>query len=81
MKSVNVTEARKRIYSLVDEISQTHEPIHISGKHHNAVLIGEEDWRSIQETMYLLSIPEMRESIIEGLNTPLSETSDVLNWE
>jgi len=80
MKVISTTEARKNIYRLVDQTNETHEPIQISGKHNNAVLIGEEDWRNIQETLYLTSIPGMRESIIEGMKTPLSDTSEKLNW-
>jgi len=80
MKSLTVTDARKQIYKLVDEAHETHEPIQISGKRNNAVLISEEDWRSIQETLYLLSVPEMRDSIVEGLNTPLEDTSEEPGW-
>jgi len=80
MKTLTVTEARKKIYNLVDETSDSHEPIQITGKRSNAVLIGEDDWRSIQETLYLLSIPGMRESIREGLETPLEETDEELDW-
>ncbi len=80
MKTLSVTQARKEIYRLLDEISETHEPIHISGKRSNAVLISEGDWRAIQETLYLTSIPEMQESIIEGLNTPIEETEEELDW-
>lgn len=80
MKTLSTTEARKNIYKLVDQANDTHEPIQITGKKNNAILIGEEDWRNIQETLYLTSIPGMRESIIEGMKTPLSETSPDLEW-
>ncbi|MEO9884609.1 MAG: type II toxin-antitoxin system Phd/YefM family antitoxin [Balneola sp.] len=70
MKTLTGTQARKDIYRLLDETSETHKPILITGKCSNAVLISEEDWRSIQETLYLTSIPRMQESIAEGLNTP-----------
>tara|TARA_Y100001972_G_C7645955_1_gene324631 strand:+ start:304 stop:546 length:243 start_codon:yes stop_codon:yes gene_type:complete len=80
MKVISTTEARKNIYRLVDQTNETHEPIQITGKHNNAVLIGEEDWRNIQETLYLTSIPGMRESIIEGMKTPVSDTSKELDW-
>lgn len=80
MKVISTTEARKNIYRLVDQTNETHEPIQISGKHNNAVLIGEEDWRNIQETLYLTSIPGMRESILEGMKTPVSDTSEKLDW-
>ncbi|MCF6359760.1 MAG: type II toxin-antitoxin system Phd/YefM family antitoxin [Cyclobacteriaceae bacterium] len=80
MKTLSITEARKQIYQLIDQASETHEPIQITGKRNNAVLVSEEDWRSIQETLYLTSIPNMKESIIKGLNTPLSDTTDTLEW-
>jgi len=80
MPSINATEARSRLYKLLDEIAESHEPILITGKRANAVLISENDWRSIQETLYLLSIPGMRESIREGLNTSIEECSDKLDW-
>lgn len=80
MPSINATEARSRLYKLLDEIAESHEPVLITGKRANAVLIAENDWRSIQETLYLLSIPGMRESIREGLSTSVEECSDRLDW-
>ena len=80
MPSMNATEARSRLYKLLDEIAESHEPVLITGKRANAVLISENDWRSIQETLYLLSIPGMRESIREGLSTSVEECLDRLNW-
>ena len=80
MPSINATEARSRLYKLLDEIAESHEPVLITGKRANAVLISENDWRSIQETLYLLSIPGMRESVREGLNTSVEECSDRLDW-
>ena len=80
MKVIKATEARSNLYRLIDEASESHEPIHISGKRSNAVLISEEDWRSIQETLHLLSIQGMRESIIEGLQTPVGECSEEPEW-
>lgn len=80
MATLTVTEARARLYKLLDEVAATHEPILITGKRANAVLISEEDWRAIEETMYLLNIPGMRESIIEGLKTPVEETFDEVKW-
>lgn len=80
MKSLTATQARKEIYRLLDEASETHEPIQITGKRSNAVLISEDDWRSIQETLYLSSIPGMQESIVEGLKTPVDETDKELDW-
>jgi len=65
---------------LLDEVAQSHEPVLITGKHSNAFLVSEDDWRSIQETLHLLSIPGMRESIRDGLNTPAEECADRLDW-
>ncbi|MEQ8152066.1 MAG: type II toxin-antitoxin system Phd/YefM family antitoxin [Smithellaceae bacterium] len=80
MPTLTATEARKRLYSLVDEVKESHEPIQIVGKRSSAVLISEEDWRAIQETLYLTSIPDMRESIQEGLGTPVAECDEDIDW-
>ena len=63
MTSITATEARKRLYSLVDDVAESHEPIQIAGKRNSAVLVSEEDWRAIQEMIYLSGIPAMRASI------------------
>jgi prevent-host-death family protein len=80
MTTLTATEARANLYRLLDEVSETHEPILITGKRANAILISEDDWRAIEETIYLLSIPGMRESIVEGLNTPVDECDDEVEW-
>jgi antitoxin YefM len=80
MKTLTATQARKEIYRLLDEATDTHQPIQIIGKRSNAVLISEDDWRSIQETLYLASIPGLQESIIEGIKTPLDDTEEELDW-
>ena len=80
MKTVAVTKARASWYSLVDEAAESHAPIKITGKRHNAVLVSEEDWRAIEETLFLLSIPGMRESIREGMKTPVRKCSEKLAW-
>lgn len=80
MTSIPVTQARSQLYQLVDDAAASHEPIQITGKRSNAVLVAEEDWRSIQETLYLLSIPGMRESIRKGMQEPLSKASTTLRW-
>jgi len=80
MSSINVTNARKDLYNLVERVNSTHEPVEITGKESNAILVGEEDWRSIQETLYLSSIPGMRESIVEGMKTSVDDLSDELDW-
>ena len=73
MKSLSVVEAKSSLDELVENTSIEHQPVYIVGKKTKAVLINEEDWASIEETLYLLSIPGMRESIIEGIQTPISE--------
>ncbi len=73
MTIVNATTARKNFFKLIDQAVTTHEPVYITGKTGNVVVLSEEDYRSIQETLYLYSVPTMREKIIQGLNTPLDE--------
>jgi len=80
MPTLSATEARTKLYRLIDQTSLSHEPIVITGKRGNAVLISEDDWRSIQETMKLNSIPGMGSSILDGLNTPISECEQDLDW-
>lgn len=80
MKTITATKARENLYKILDEAFASHEPIQITGKRANAVLVSEDDWRAIQETLYLLSIPGMRESIREGLNEPLEDSSEKLEW-
>lgn len=80
MATLSATEARKNLYRLIDETASTHEPITITGKRGNAVLLSESDWRAIQETMFLVNIPGMRESIIEGLKTSIEDCSEDFDW-
>lgn len=80
MEILPITQAKTNLHKLVDQAADSHQPIMITGKRHNAVLISEQDWNSIQETLYLLSIPGMRESIIEGLNTSVSDCDSELDW-
>ncbi len=80
MTTLTATEARVQLYRLLDKTASSHEPIQITGKRSSAVLISEKDWRSIQETLYLLSIPGMRESIRKGLKTPLKKCSPKIDW-
>jgi prevent-host-death family protein len=80
MPSLTATEARAKLYKLIDEAASSHKPITITSKRANAVLVSESDWNSIQETLYLLSIPGMRKSIREGLKTPLSKCKKDINW-
>ncbi|WP_028574934.1 type II toxin-antitoxin system Phd/YefM family antitoxin [Desulfonatronovibrio hydrogenovorans] len=80
MPTLSATEARTKLYRLIDQTSQSHEPIVITGKRGNAVLISEDDWRSIQETIFLLNIPGMRKSIREGLATPIEDCTEEIDW-
>ena len=80
MTTLTATEARKHLYTLLDNVAESHAPLQIAGKRHNAVLVSEEDWRAIQETLYLSSIPGMKESIVKGLKTPIEKCDKDLNW-
>ncbi len=80
MTSVTATEARKRLYALIDEVGESHQAVQITGKRGNAVLLSEDDWRAIQETLHLISIPGMRESILEGMATEISDLSHEPGW-
>ena len=80
MTTVNVTEARANLYRLIDDASVSHEPVVITGKRGNAVLLAESDWNAINETLYLLSVPGMRESILEGMRENIEDTSTELEW-
>lgn len=80
MTTITATEARKNLYKLVESVSVSHVPVQISGKNNNAVLISEEDWNSIQETLYLTSIPGMRESIQAGMKAKIEDCATSLKW-
>jgi len=80
MTTLTASQVRKNIYKLLDRTAQSHEPIQITGKRNNAVLVAEDDWRAIKETLYLLSVPGMRESIRKGLKAPLKKCSKELKW-
>lgn len=80
MTTMSASEARKRLYSLVDEVKESHEPVQIVGKRSSAILVSEEDWRAIQETLYLTSIPGMANSIRVGLETPIEECDEDPGW-
>ncbi|MEI7696105.1 MAG: type II toxin-antitoxin system Phd/YefM family antitoxin [Chlorobium sp.] len=80
MQTLTASQARSNLYRIIDEAAANHEPVVITGKRNNAVLISTEDWASIQETMYLLSVPGMRESIMEGLQTSVGECTKELEW-
>ena len=80
MTILTATEARANLYRLIDQTAESHEPVFITGKRSGAVLVSEDDWKSIQETLFLLSVPGMRESIKEGMAEPLSESAKELDW-
>ncbi len=80
MAAITASEARANLYRLIDETASSHQPLIISGKRNNAVLVSEEDWEAIQETLFLLSIPGMRESIREGMETPVEECGEDPGW-
>jgi len=80
MKTITATEARNNFYKLIDRATEESEPIQITGKRSNAILISEKDWKAVQETLYLLSIPGMRESIIKGMKEPVEKLSSKITW-
>jgi len=80
MTVLKATDARADLYNLIDETAESHQPIVITGKRNNAVLVSESDWNAINETLYLLSVPGMRESIKEGLEEEVTECSKDIDW-
>ncbi|MFP5357795.1 MAG: type II toxin-antitoxin system Phd/YefM family antitoxin [Gammaproteobacteria bacterium] len=80
MPTLTASEARANLYRLLDEAAESHEPITISGKRNSAVLVSAEDWSAIQETLFLLSVPGMRESIKAGMAEPVEECAGKLDW-
>ena len=80
MITLTASEARANLYRLIDQAAESHQPIHIAGKRSSAVLLSAEDWQAVQETLYLLSVPGMRESIKEGMAEPLGESTTRLDW-
>ena len=80
MAVITASEARANLYRLIDDAASSHQPLFISGKRNRAVLIAEEDWAAIQETLFLLSVPGMRESIRDGLDSPVDECRGELDW-
>ena len=80
MATLNATEARANLYKLIDDTAVNHEPVIITGKRGNAVLLAEDDWNAINETLYLLSVPGMRESIKDGMQETLDDCANELDW-
>ncbi|MBI4060063.1 MAG: type II toxin-antitoxin system Phd/YefM family antitoxin [Elusimicrobia bacterium] len=80
MNTFTTSQARARLFQLVDAAVISHKPIQIKGRRSSAVLVSSEDWEAIQETLYLLSIPEMRESLLKGMKTPIGKCSKRPPW-
>ena len=80
MTTLSVTEARANLYKLIDDTSVSHEPVIITGKRGNAVLLAEDDWNAINETLHLLSVPGMRETILAGMQESIDGATTELDW-
>jgi prevent-host-death family protein len=80
MQTITASQARSTIFRLMEKVSESHRPITITGKHTNAVLVSEEDWRAIEETLYLMSVPGMAQSLLKGKKTPLKNCDPRLKW-
>ena len=78
--TLTTTEASKRLDEVLDHLAESHEVVQIAGQRHCGVLVSEDDWRAIQETLYLASVPGMKESIVEGLRTPIEQCAKELDW-
>lgn len=80
MTNLTASQARANLYRLIDQAAESHRPIHISGKNSRAVLVSEDDWNAIQETLFLLAVPGMRESIKAGMAEPVADSAKALDW-
>jgi prevent-host-death family protein len=80
MKFFTASEARANLYKLIDEVAQLHEPVYVKGKRNKIVLLSQEDYESMQETLHLLSIPGLKESIQEGLKEDVSNCAEKIDW-
>lgn len=80
MPTITEAEAKQKLDQLIDATASSHQPVIITGQRHSAVLLSQDDWSSIQETLYLLSIPGLRESLREGMTTPLDQCAKELAW-
>lgn len=80
MTTLTENTASKKLKKLLSEVSESHRPVKIKGRKNSAVLVSEDDWRSIEETLYLLSIPGMRKSLIDGMKTPVEKCEDKIKW-
>jgi antitoxin YefM len=80
MQILTASEARANLYRLMDQTAESHQPVTIAGKRNSAILLSAEDWEAIQETLFLLSIPGMRESIKEGMKESVESCAQELDW-
>lgn len=80
MTTFTAIEARSKLYKLIEQTANSLEPILIKGKSSNVILISEENWKAVNETLYVVSIPGMRESIIEGMQFDLDDCDKELDW-
>ncbi len=80
MEIYTTSEARSKLYKIIDQVSEVHDRVYVKGRRNNAVIISEEDYRSMQETLFLLSIPGMKKSLQEGMKEKPSKCSDKLDW-
>ena len=80
MQTLSASEARANLYRLMDQAAESHQPITIAGKRHDAVLLSAQDWQAIQETLHLMSVPGMRQSIQEGMAEPIDTCAKELDW-
>jgi len=78
--SLSASKVKERLDSILDEVQNTYEPMIITGEKNSAVLISQEVWRSIEETLYLSSIPGMKDSIIDGMNEKIENCTTALEW-
>lgn len=81
MNAYMPTQARPNLFKLMEEANQSHNPIYILGKNNKAVLLSEEDYRSMIETLYIMSIPGMKDSILNASKAPLSDFSESIDWD
>ena len=80
MQTVNVIDARAKLAELVEQVSMSHQPLVITGKRNRAVLVCEEDWNALNESLHLMSMAGLRESLRKGIETPLKDCSRELDW-
>jgi antitoxin YefM len=80
MTTLTATEASKRLDEVLDDLAESHGVVQIAGERHSGVLVSEDDWRAIQETLYLTGMPGMKASIVKGLQTPIEQCTKELDW-